>query len=380
MVMDFRNKSDSKNILIISPSFFPSIYGGISTALHPLVLELSEHFSCSVITTNFKILETDKVELNKWIYKENYKIIYANYKYSLYVFQVIYHFLNSLNKADVIYINSLFFPPNIFLGVIAKICNKKILWSIHGELSIPALKMGFYKKKIFLFFYKIISKRITYIASSDLEKVQIIKRLKSNEVLVIPNLVKLNRATTINKKQQFVFLGRISPIKKIENLILGFNNFILKNNSDYILCIVGGYDKKDLEYYLGLNEMVKKQNLEKHVLFIPEVKSPQKENILAESKFLFLVSDSENFGNVVVESLFQGTPVIASYGTPWKILSETNSGFWVDNSVESIQKIILQISKINENEYNFMVKNAKLLAEQFSSDKILEKWITLINK
>lgn len=378
--MDFRNETDSKNILIISPSFFPSIYGGISTALHPLVLDLSEHFSCSVITTNFRIPETDKTELNTWIYKEKYKIIYADYKFSLYFFYVIYFFLKSLKKSDIIYINSLFFPPNIFLGIIAKLCNKKILWSIHGELSIPALKMGVYKKKIFLFFYKIISRHMTFIASSDLEKLQIIERLKSNKVLVIPHLFKLNRATTINKKQQFVFLGRISPIKRIENLILGFNYFILNNNSDYILIIVGGYDKKDFEYYSFLNEIVKKQNLEKHIFFIPEVKSPQKENILAESKFLFLISDSENFGNVVVESLFQGTPVIASYGTPWKILSETNSGFWVDNSVESIQKIFLKISKLNQNEYNSMVKSAKLLAQQFSSDKILEKWIILINK
>ena len=52
-------------------------------------------------------------------------------------------------------------------------------------------------------------------------------------------------------------------------------------------------------------------------------------------------SHNENFGNVVVESLSQGTPVIASTGTPWKILEKYHAGYWIKNNPENIAKKIL---------------------------------------
>ena len=61
----------------------------------------------------------------------------------------------------------------------------------------------------------------------------------------------------------------------------------------------------------------------------------EKYKLYANAYFSILVSHSENFGNVVIEALSQGTPVIASKGTPWEQLAE-KAGFWIDNDENSI--------------------------------------------
>ncbi|MBK8389049.1 MAG: glycosyltransferase family 4 protein, partial [Saprospiraceae bacterium] len=85
-------------------------------------------------------------------------------------------------------------------------------------------------------------------------------------------------------------------------------------------------------YFKELEELVEKLNLSKSIEFIGEVMGEEKENLLAKSYFLILPSDSENFGNVVIEALAQGTPVITTKGTPWEVLEKRNAGFWVENT------------------------------------------------
>ena len=54
-----------------------------------------------------------------------------------------------------------------------------------------------------------------------------------------------------------------------------------------------------------------------------------KERLLAESAALWLCSHMESFGNVVVEALGAGTPVIATQTTPWQRLEPAAVGRWV---------------------------------------------------
>ena len=93
---------------------------------------------------------------------------------------------------------------------------------------------------------------------------------------------------------------------------------------------------------------------------------------------MILPSKSENFGNVVIESLIEGTPVIASKGTPWEELDENRCGFHIDTSNSS-----LLISKIKEiinsdeicNKYYF---NSIKYSKKFHHDKIIVKWEELL--
>ena len=106
----------------------------------------------------------------------------------------------------------------------------------------------------------------------------------------------------------------------------------------------------------------------------------QKEILLSESKALILISESENFGNVVIESLEQGTPVIASKGTPWEDLNNLKCGYWIDNKPSEIALKIDHIIDINKEEYDKMSINAVNFSNFFSINKLIPIWEKEISK
>lgn len=181
-----------------------------------------------------------------------------------------------------------------------------------------------------------------------------------------------------NKKAQFVFLGRICKIKRIENLILACSVSKLFISSDYTLIIAGPSDIEFLGYEAMLHKMIIQHALTEKIKFIGEVESPQKEELLSESKVLFLVFQSENFGNVVIESLAQGTLVVATKGTPWQSLEENNCGYWVENTPKIIAGKIDELISMDIEKYKKMSENALVLSKNFTKDMVLLKWEKLL--
>lgn len=101
----------------------------------------------------------------------------------------------------------------------------------------------------------------------------------------------------------------------------------------------------------------------------------RKHQIYRDSRFSFLISDAENFGNSVVESLMQGTPAVASLGTPWKLLDEYRAGFWIENDVESVSRIIDSIIAMDDLTYEQYRQNARrLVEERFDINHNFHKW------
>src|SRR5690606_38672252 len=93
-------------------------------------------------------------------------------------------------------------------------------------------------------------------------------------------------------------------------------------------------------------------------------------------KFLFLPSETENFGNVVIESLNQGTPVVASLNTPWEILSDYGCGYHSSNDPENLGKLIDQIINIDHNSYEIMSSKAKELVDtRFNVNYRIKEWV-----
>lgn len=91
--------------------------------------------------------------------------------------------------------------------------------------------------------------------------------------------------------------------------------------SDIKLVIVGQVFPQSCKSYLDdLKKQVKRLGLEHKVKFERPVEGLEKQELFASSYCSFLISESENFGNVVIEAMAQGTPVVTSLGTPWSIL------------------------------------------------------------
>jgi glycosyltransferase involved in cell wall biosynthesis len=156
----------------------------------------------------------------------------------------------------------------------------------------------------------------------------------------------------------FLYLGRVHPKKGIENLIDAFN--ILTGNGK-ILTIAGNGKNS----YVGhLKASVMSKNLGDRITFVGHVEGDTKADLYKSCKALVLPSFSENFGNVVVEAMSYGLPVIASMNTPWMEIQTEKCGYWTDNSPMSLATAMERLTTMSQSEYQQMSVNAHRFARE----------------
>lgn len=366
-------------ILFTLKNFPPSNFGGIALAMFPIIKEISKQPNTyvNVLTTDYKINKSKLPKLDSWTIFNEIRVIYFKLDNILSYYKYLLEGFRQVKKTDYVFLNSIFFFPNFFFLLLSLIFKKKTYILPHGELLKPALQIKYWKKNLYLHLIKFFVKNVKLIATSKQESLSIQKIFPNSHVLIIPIFFDISENLNIKKINQFMFLGRIAKIKKIENIILAcsYSKYFISEN--YKLLIVGPTDKESVSYKTKLEYMVKSDKLDSNITFVDEVASPEKEKLFSQSKSLFIVSDSENFSRVVVESLAQGTPVVASRGTPWSILLDFNAGFWIDNSPEIIAEQMDKLILMSDKKYNEMSNNSLTLSYEFSKKKILPLWLEL---
>ncbi|MBS1528302.1 MAG: glycosyltransferase, partial [Bacteroidetes bacterium] len=168
-------------------------------------------------------------------------------------------------------------------------------------------------------------------------------------------------------------------IKALENLIRAFAISQQNLSGKYDLHIAGSAEGNE-EYLEKLKELVVSLDLVDRVYFIDHIDGAAKQKELAESKCLILPSHTENFGNVVIEALNQGTPVIASANTPWQVLESRSAGYHVSNEPNELAKAINDLTDQRDADYAEMRINAyNLCRDQFSITDNIYKWTDIYN-
>ena len=179
-----------------------------------------------------------------------------------------------------------------------------------------------------------------------------------------------------SRPKKLGFLGRLHPIKKAESLLYGV---ALRPEKDLEVIIMGSGSP---EYESFLRGEAKRLGIEERVHFLGFISGDEKFRQLAGLDALFVPSDMENFGMIIPEALLVGTPVMASLGTPWESLNTERCGWWVDNSPESIAKVIDKISQSSSEQLREMgLRGRDLVLSRFESSKVassmyrLYKWL-----
>lgn len=370
-------------LLISAGLFYPSKLGGPANTLYWLAKGLiSNSIDVSVVTSN-KYIKKGLVEFDSWIYVDNIRVRYctANSKLN---HKIIWHSIKELRNCEAIILSSFFYLPSFFIALFAAFGSKKIIWSPRGELFESAIK-GSRVKLLFIKLLKILfSKRIVFHTTSFNEQNQIEKYLGNKvKTVVIPNYIELPRHLERNNinDNYFLFVGRIAPIKALDVLFLGLAKSEAFFSSDYKLIIAGGVEKQFEGYYKQLQQKLNENKLlQDKVFFLGEVEGKEKFQLYANAYFTILVSNSENFGNVITEALSQGTPVIASKGTPWKKLVDNKAGFWINNNQDDIASCITEAIKMCKEEYLQYRNNAIELAKEFDVFQNIRNWLEVIQK
>jgi glycosyltransferase involved in cell wall biosynthesis len=368
-------------ILFPLGAFYPAQSGGPNNTIYWLTEALTQqNIDIYVVTTNLDILNSHNVKLNKWLSLNIVNVIYCKTFIHYFPVKFLYESILKLKEVDIVQLTGLFYPPSLILYLVNKIFyKKKVVWSPRGELATEALVYGSSIKKYYLkLLKKLLVNDFYFHTTSNEETTLVLSHFKLEKIIQLPNYIKPNKKIQSNDKFDYLlFIGRISPKKAIENLIKAIHISVVFNQKNMKL-IIAGNNKNS--YGDDLKKLCKDLNLLNHVEFIGHVEKTTKDSLYANAYITVMPSHNENFGNVVVESLSQGTPVIASTGTPWQILQKYKAGYWISNSPEKIAEILDDVLILSKQEYNLMRLNSeKLMNEEFDVRNKVKNWIEFYN-
>jgi len=361
-------------------AFYPSQIGGPCNTLFWHTCALQSHGTEVEITTTSLGVKEGDVELGKVLDKKCGSVYYGSA--SSVSGDIIKQIFSGIRSADVIHLNSLFNILSIISFFYSKVFfpKKRIIWSVRGELSPNALKFSRLKKKPLLFLYKKMTKNVLFHSTAEKEADEIKSVFGDVKIVEIPNFIEPNKRREDHIKKQFLYLGRIHRIKAIHKMIEGFSKSEKFMNSDFKLAIVGKHEERHSDYYNELLQLIVSRNLENKIEWKGHLVGEEKEKAYAESYALILPSETENFGNVVVEALNQGTPVLASKGTPWSVLETYQCGMHISNNPKEISDAIDRMIDLPQETYDKMRQNATLLVDQeFNINTQIYKWIKIYN-
>ena len=366
-------------ICVIVPSFFPAVYyGGSIFSIHEsLKLFSDKNLQIFVSTTSANGNKRLKVRKNNFIKMKN------NYFVKYYFDEIINRFSLSflfgiwrdVKKSEIVYIQDVF---SIFAGLgflASRFYNKKCIIAPRGSLSEFSLKNKyFWIKKIWIYFFlKLKNKNFYWHVTSNFEKQDILRLKLFGKIFIIPNYIKfdlkkLKKIKPLNLKNsknknifQIGVLTRLDKKKGLKNLINAFLMLKVKKKTHLTICGADHGYKRILKKEIFLNKA------EKKVSIIEPIYGIKKFKFLKMLDLFCLPSENENFGNVYLESLRVGTPIIASKFTPWKNINKFKCGLITNNKIKNIA---LNMKYIIENKNKFKKSNCEKLANLYNGSII----------
>lgn len=389
-----KNKQNIK-VLINTASFYPAVcYGGPIFSLLNLSKSLKDlGANVKIVTTNVNCTEKLKVDTNRFINVEGIQVKYYNltisYRYSFSLTQLLFIW-KDIKDCDISYINSIFTFPTLFGLFNSRVLKKFTILSPRGSLASWALENGSKFKKIWLrLFIKPYANYVVWHATSNQEKNEILALFPNAKVKIIPNGINLEEFSKLNYLDKESYIAKFTDIKvdKVDKIIVsmgrlqrkkGFNILIdafSKILHDYpnSFLLIAGTDEGAKD---SLKKQIKELNLQNKVFLIGNIKNQNKIDFLANADLFVLPSYNENFGNVYLESLAAGTPIVASKYTPWEEVENYECGKWVENSVEDTVNAMLEmLSKDRE----ALREKCLKLSRKYDWSNIAKEFIKICN-
>ena len=380
---------------LIVPSFYPAvIYGGpVFSTLHTCQeLAKLDDMEIYVSTTNTNMTSKLDVKTNKWQkFEDNFHVkYYDETKVDKFSLQLYLNVWKDIKMADVVHIQGIFNTPIPISLLFARIYNKPVLLSPRGALGNWCLENGSsFKTKWLNWFIKPFAYSIVWHATAEQEKNEIHTIFPNAKVEIVSNGIAYDDFQKFSKlsKKEFmrkythreletekiiVSMGRIQRKKGFDILIDTFVKIIEKYPLAKLL--IAGQDEGEEK---NLLKQISKLELEDKVFLVGSIDTQNKIDFLANADLFVLPSHNENFGNVYVESLAAGTPIVASTGVPWQEVEEADCGKWVKNNVEDTSNAMLEILQKDRDKIRI---NSKKLAKKYDWKNIVVQFKDLFER
>jgi glycosyltransferase involved in cell wall biosynthesis len=169
----------------------------------------------------------------------------------------------------------------------------------------------------------------------------------------------------------FITLARLSYQKRVDLIIKGFEMFFKKNQKGTLIILGDGDEKQSLK------KLIEEYNMQEHIRLMGFVHNIK--DYLSSSHVFLLTSDVEGFGNVLIEAMYYGLPVISTDCTgPVEVLKNGKYGIIIKKGDfrELSRKMEFLIK--NRDIYNNLKKLGKNRAEEFDIEKIYGEYEKII--
>lgn len=333
-------------ILHVTPTFYPAhFYGGPIQSVYALCRHLSRLGSeVRVLTTNAngpKELDIQTEEETQMDDGVSVRYCRRTCRPDL-SSSMFLNLASYVRWADVVHITYVFSASSLAALGVSKAAGRPVVWSPRGSLQPYCMRGKRTPKRAWMVACKSVRPRklALHVTSED-EKRDLKAFLPGVPAYVVSNGVDVptecNRSVR-SSSLRVLYLGRIHPIKGIENLISA-----CASTPAVELTIAGGGDDS---YIRTLQRQVAISGAGSRVHFPGEVVGNDKEDAFRGADVLVLPSYSENFGLVVAEALARGVPVIASRGTPWSRIEDVGCGLYVGNDPQSLSSALCRIGNL----------------------------------
>jgi len=380
-------------ILHVCGAFYPCFEsGGVVRSVYEISKELVKKGHEVTVYTTDGCSKRLNVKNNCPVDVEGIKTYYfrnisntLRWKYKLYTpYYLPFIARKEIKNFDVIHLHE---HRTFLAAVVAHYADKyKIPYILQPRGSLPRFTKSFQKKSFdFLFGYKIIKNSCKIIASSKIESEQYDKVFSSDkEIVYVPNGINLDEFKKLPKKGEFrkkykikenekiiLYLGRIHEIKGLDLLVKVFAE--LSKKSDNPKLVIAGPEDG---YLNSLKNIAKILKIENKILFTGPLFGKDKLTAYVDADIFVLPSKYESFGNVALESLACGTPIIITKGCGLSEYIDKKVGYIIDYNKQQLLETLYNILT-KDKKINIMSKNAKKFVEKFSWTKVIENLVNI---
>lgn len=280
--------------------------------------------------------------------------------------------LRYVRWADVVHLTGVYNFSTFPVLAAARAIDRPVIWSPRGGLQRwEGTRRRAAKALWETACRRILPGRTVLHATSEVEARD--NRLRMpGRALVIPNGIDVPatvQRSPRSNRLRLLYLGRLDPIKGIENLIEACGSAEARGVHVHLTIAGGG-----TQTYTDRLMRRAQHRGAGHCSMVGVADEQTKAALLTNSDVLVLPSYSENFGMVVLEALSCGVPVIASRGSPWSALETERCGLWVENDPDSLADAIARISRMPLQEMG--ERGRAWVARQFSWDAIAADMLT----
>jgi glycosyltransferase involved in cell wall biosynthesis len=235
-------------------------------------------------------------------------------------------------EIDLIHNHGCWLPINSAAVSVARRLRLPLVFTPHGMLRRWALRHNRLRKRVAWTLYQARDLRgasLIHVTSVE-EGIEVRELGLRNPVAVIPHGVPmppLDRSLVRREPRTALFLGRLHPVKGVENLLEAWAAVRPRNWR----LVLAGPDEAGYQKHLeGRRDALR---LGDSVEFSGPVSEGRKWTILQSASLFVLPSFTENFGLSAAEAMASALPVITTKGTPWQEIEKEGCGWWVEVGV-----------------------------------------------